>query len=111
MAFRYRYALLDDTAAARFTETFAATIEEFATPPAPAPKRAPDAKTGPKSPQKLARAILLDGSAAAARFSPSRVTPIIWRDDRVAEGTRLLSGRRSKAYRGFESLSLRKVLK
>jgi hypothetical protein len=27
----------------------------------------------------------------------------------VAEGTRLLSGRRSKAYRGFESLPLRKV--
>ncbi len=31
-----------------------------------------------------------------------------WRGDRVAEGTRLLSGRRSKAYRGFESLPLRR---
>jgi hypothetical protein len=29
------------------------------------------------------------------------------RGDRVAEGTRLLSGRRSKAYRGFESRPLR----
>ena len=31
-----------------------------------------------------------------------------WRGDREAEGTRLLSGRRSKAYRGFESHPLRK---
>src|SRR5690606_26825149 len=30
-----------------------------------------------------------------------------WRGDRVAEGTRLLSGRRSKAYRGFKSRPLR----
>ena len=30
------------------------------------------------------------------------------RGDRVAEGTRLLSGRSSKGYRGFESLPLRK---
>src|SRR5207249_110854 len=31
-----------------------------------------------------------------------------WRGDREAEGTRLLSERRSKAYRGFESRPLRR---
>jgi NRPS condensation-like uncharacterized protein len=50
VAFRYRYALLDDTAAARFTETFAATLEEFTTPPAPRERAAPDIEGDARGP-------------------------------------------------------------
>jgi NRPS condensation-like uncharacterized protein len=51
VAFRYRYALLDDTAAARFMETFAATFEEFTTPPpAPRERAAPDTEGDARGP-------------------------------------------------------------
>jgi len=50
VAFRYRYALLDDTAAARFMEAFAATFEEFTTPPAPRERAAPDIEGDARGP-------------------------------------------------------------
>ncbi len=49
----------------------------------------------------------LDAELDAATFSPPLALSPPWRGDRVAEGTRLLSGRRTKSYRGFESLPLR----
>ena len=51
------------------------------------------------------RDVSLDAGRAAATFAllPQRA----WRGDREAEGTRLLSGRRTKSYRGFESRPLR----
>ena len=50
VAFRYRYALLDDTAANRFMETFAATFEEFTTPPAPRERAVPDTEGDARGP-------------------------------------------------------------
>ena len=51
--------------------------------------------------------VSLDAGRAAATFAlPS--SKLTWRGDREAEGTRLLSGRRTKSYRGFESRPLRK---
>ncbi|MCW2935704.1 MAG: hypothetical protein JWM19_6666 [Actinomycetia bacterium] len=50
VAFRYRYALLDDTAAARFTGTFAAMLEEFTTPPAPRERAVPDIEGDARGP-------------------------------------------------------------
>ena len=69
---------------------------------------APDKAAGrvKRRERTLCRELALDASTPAGTVRPRPA----WRGDREAEGTRLLSGRSSKGYRGFESLPLRKEM-